>query len=183
MIKNIIYLLVYVLSFVHQFGWIAFHFCWQENRENYSLFSLGIRIHGSIITFCWNKKGKKKIIKVFPISSELSLIEHVLNIYSTLHTESISIHGILQARILEWVTISFSRGSSWPRDWTWVFCIGGKHFNLWATMEAPYNYTHNLNFDLCLLSCASQLYSVPWGRYTSNSWKQQFYTFTNNMIC
>ena len=33
-----------------------------------------------------------------------------------------SVHGILQARILEWFTISFSRGSSWPRDWTWVSC-------------------------------------------------------------
>ena len=32
-----------------------------------------------------------------------------------------SIHGISQARILVWVAISFSRGSSWPRDWTWVF--------------------------------------------------------------
>ena len=44
-----------------------------------------------------------------------------------------SIHGIFQARILEWVTISFSRGSSRPRDWTWVSRIGGRHFNLWAT--------------------------------------------------
>ena len=34
-----------------------------------------------------------------------------------------SVHGILQARILEWVVIPFSRGSSWPRDWTWVFCM------------------------------------------------------------
>ena len=49
-----------------------------------------------------------------------------------------SIHGILQARILEWVTISFSRGSSRPRDRTWVFCIGGRLFNLWATREAQY---------------------------------------------
>ena len=48
-----------------------------------------------------------------------------------------SIHGILQARILEWVTISFSRGSSRPRDQTWVSGIGGRHFNLWATREAP----------------------------------------------
>ena len=47
-----------------------------------------------------------------------------------------SIHGILQARILEWVTISFSRGSSQPRDRTWVSCIGGRRFNLWATREA-----------------------------------------------
>ena len=35
-----------------------------------------------------------------------------------------SIHGILQARILEWVAISFSRGSSRPRDGTHVSCIG-----------------------------------------------------------
>ena len=47
-----------------------------------------------------------------------------------------SVHGILQARILEWVTIFSSRGSSWPRDWTLVSCIGGRRFNLWATREA-----------------------------------------------
>ena len=34
-----------------------------------------------------------------------------------------SVHGIIQARILEWVVISYSRGSSWPRDWTCVCCI------------------------------------------------------------
>ena len=47
-----------------------------------------------------------------------------------------SVHGILQARILEWVAISFSRGSSWPRDQTQVSCIAGRCFNLWATREA-----------------------------------------------
>ena len=49
---------------------------------------------------------------------------------------SSSIHGILQTRILEWVAISFSRGSSRPRDWTQVSHIVGKHFNLCATREA-----------------------------------------------
>ena len=44
-------------------------------------------------------------------------------------------HGILQARILEWVAIPFSRGSSQPRDGTWVSCIAGRRFNLWATRE------------------------------------------------
>ena len=43
-----------------------------------------------------------------------------------------SVHGILQARILEWVAISFSRGSSQPRDRTQVSCIKGRCFNLWA---------------------------------------------------
>ena len=41
-----------------------------------------------------------------------------------------SIHGILQARILEWVAISFSRGSSQPRDRTQVSCIVGRCFTV-----------------------------------------------------
>ena len=47
-----------------------------------------------------------------------------------------SIHGILKARILEWVAILFSRGRSPARDWTRVSCIEGGHFDLWATREA-----------------------------------------------
>ena len=43
-----------------------------------------------------------------------------------------SIHDIFQARILGWVAISFSRGSSQPRDWTWVFGITGRLFTFWA---------------------------------------------------
>ena len=50
-----------------------------------------------------------------------------------------SVHGILQARILEWITISFSRGSSWPRARTRVSHIRGRRFNLWATREANGN--------------------------------------------
>ena len=45
-------------------------------------------------------------------------------------------YGILQARVLEWVAISFFRGSSWPRDQTQVSWIPGRHFNLLATREA-----------------------------------------------
>ena len=44
--------------------------------------------------------------------------------------------GILQARILEWVAISSSRGSSQPRDWTQVSHIAGGFFTIWATWEA-----------------------------------------------
>ena len=40
-----------------------------------------------------------------------------------------SIHGILQARILEWVAIPFSRGSSQPKDLTQVSCISGRYFH------------------------------------------------------
>ena len=45
-------------------------------------------------------------------------------------------YGILQARILEWVAFSFSRGSSQPRDRTQVSHIVGRFFTSWATREA-----------------------------------------------
>ena len=47
-----------------------------------------------------------------------------------------SVRGIFQARVLEWVAISFSRGSSQPRDQTQVSCIAGRCFTVWATREA-----------------------------------------------
>ena len=46
------------------------------------------------------------------------------------------VHGILQARRLEWVAFPFSRGSSQPRDWTQVSRIAGRFFTSWATREA-----------------------------------------------
>ena len=51
-----------------------------------------------------------------------------------------SVHGIFQARVLEWVAISFSRGSSQPRDRTQVSHTAGRHFTIWATREANHIY-------------------------------------------
>ena len=47
-----------------------------------------------------------------------------------------SVRGISQARILEWVAVFCSRGSSWPRDRTWVSCIGRQILYHCATWEA-----------------------------------------------
>ena len=47
-----------------------------------------------------------------------------------------SVHGIFQARVLKWAAISFSRGTSRPRDQTQVSCIVGRRFTVWATREA-----------------------------------------------
>ena len=43
-----------------------------------------------------------------------------------------SVHGIIQVRVLEWVAISLSRGSSRPRDWIRVSSIVGRHFTIWT---------------------------------------------------
>ena len=48
-----------------------------------------------------------------------------------------SVSRVFQARVLEWVAISFSRGSSRPRDWTQVSRIVGRRFTVWTTREAP----------------------------------------------
>ena len=46
-----------------------------------------------------------------------------------------SVHGIFEARVLEWVAISFSRGSSQCRDWTRVSCIAGRHLTVWGILR------------------------------------------------
>ena len=47
------------------------------------------------------------------------------------------VHGILQARMLEWAAIPFSWRSSWPRDQNWVSLTAGRFFTFWDTREAP----------------------------------------------
>ena len=61
-----------------------------------------------------------------------------------------SVHGILQARILEWVAISFSRGSSWPRDGTQLSNTAGRLFTNWATREVTFSPL--LKSNLCFVS-------------------------------
>ena len=56
-----------------------------------------------------------------------------------------SAHEIFQARILESFAISFSRGSSQPRDQTQISCTAGRFFNDWATREALYITILSLN--------------------------------------
>ena len=74
-----------------------------------------------------------------------------------------SVHGILQARILEWIAFPFSRGSSQPRNWTRVSCIAGGFFTIWVTREAPmwmsiclkivFKAKNNLSFRLSSKQC------------------------------
>ena len=85
-----------------------------------------------------------------------------------------SVHGILQARILERVAIPFSKGSSWPRDRTQVSCFAGGFFTIWATKEARkcvytcthtniYIYLHTLYICIILKTISSnhELMQIP----------------------
>ena len=62
---------------------------------------------------------------------------------------SSEVHGILQARILKWVVIPFSRASSWPRDQTQVFCTADGFFTICVTREA---WDHSVQFSHSVVS-------------------------------
>ena len=66
-----------------------------------------------------------------------------------------SVHVLFQARILEWVAIPFSRGSSHPRDQTQLFCIAGGFFTIWATRV--HSSVEHLILMCLLTMCSSSL--------------------------
>ena len=104
-----------------------------------------------------------------------------------------SVHRILKARILEWVAVPFTRGSSWPRDRTQVSRIVGRFFTVWGTREAqlPISYlfhtcwcktvllsTHRtLPFPHCVHVCSLRLhlYSCPGNGSSSTSFLDSKY--------
>ena len=66
-----------------------------------------------------------------------------------------SVHGILHARILEWVVISSSNGSSQPRDWICISCIAGRFFTeelLEKTLKFTLHTLNKINFRCILLT-------------------------------
>ena len=73
-----------------------------------------------------------------------------------------SIYGIFQARILEWVALSFSR-SSQPRDWTQVSRTVGRHFTIWATREILWsiNLAVEVSWKSTFCNAVCLLVSIP----------------------
>ena len=77
-------------------------------------------------------RPKIKIEKVLVAQSHLTLCNPM-----DCSPPGSSVHDILQARMLEWIVIPISRGSSQLRDRTLSSCIAGRFFTIWATREAP----------------------------------------------
>ena len=96
----------------------------------------------------------------------LSHFSHV-QLFTSLWTVASSVHGILQARILEWVAMPSSRGSSWPRDRTHIYCcscIASRFFYHWATGEALAIRNISLHVPVPRLhfKWVSRLYAMQW---------------------
>ena len=91
-------------------------------------------------------KHKKRAVWLFPkhlkVQVKVLVAQSSLTICDPMNCSlpGSSVHGTSQARILEWVAIPFSRGSSWPRDRTQVSWIGDRFFTFSATREASYKW-------------------------------------------
>ena len=86
-----------------------------------------------------------------------------------------SVHGISQARILEWVAVSFSRGSSWPRNWScisWVSYIGRWTLHYWDTRDFPFKLMIQFYcYPHCMDEHAeAQTGDIPFSRSWSSSY-------------
>ena len=93
----------------------------------------------AITTFTLHFHIKLLFFKVLPMCV-CSVAQSCPTLWNSMDYSSpvFSVPGILHARILEWVAIPFSRGSSWFRDQTCVSCTARRFFTVWATREAPY---------------------------------------------
>ena len=84
------------------------------------------------------QQTENRITVVLCLCYEMKLFSHV-QLFATpmdCNLPGSTVHGIFQVRVLEWVAIFLSRGSSWPRDRTWVSLIAGRRFFIWATVSS-----------------------------------------------
>ena len=138
MVQNIV--LWFVLSAFHCVTWILYQSC--KVGYSYPLKPCNVR-YEVILTL------KMRTLKQDQDGKVGRSWTHLLLFYCCLLTHSCiwlcspvhcsppgsSVHGIFQARIVEWVAISFSRGSSQPRDWTCISYTGRQILYRWATGE------------------------------------------------
>ena len=97
-----------------------------------------------------------------------------------------SAHGIFQARILEWVAISFSRESSQPRDQTRISnisCIGRQILYHWCHVGSPVQINHNYIYIPCLLSLPLLSQSHPSKSSQSARLGSLCYRATSHCVC
>ena len=101
-----------------------------------------------LLWLLWQRLPKKLKLKVLVTQACLTVYDP-----TDWSPPGSSVHGISQARKLKWVAISFSRGSFQPRDQSYVSCIAGRFFAVWASREAPKASNTILNRSESVILC------------------------------
>ena len=92
--------------------------------------------------------GNKRFTNVYTYKSKSAQLCPTLSDPMDCSLPGSSVHGILQARTLEWISSSFFKESSKPMDQTWVSCIIVRFFTIWATRE-----TNMVCVSVCVCVC------------------------------
>ena len=90
------------------------------------------------------------------VHRSLSCTQFFVTQWTVAHKAALSVAYQASLSTLEWVTIPFSNGSSWPRDRTQVSCIAGRIFTIWVTWEAHKSWKLEITIS-SLLSVVSEL--------------------------
>ena len=95
-----------------------------------------------MLSLCWYLLESSLVWKHYESELKVLVTQSCLTLYDPRDCSPPGsfVHGILQARILEWVAITFSSGSSCSRHQTGVSCIAGGFFTIWAIKEAPWKH-------------------------------------------
>ena len=131
----------------------------KKNCSSFWINSKGIQVY---LNYWKNSSKNSSVIPFFYPSLGICQSELVAQMGPTLcnpmdrSPPGSSVHGTLQARILEWVAIPFSRGSSWLRDQTWVFRSAGRFF----TIEQPGKLS--LGMPLTIITTLNKLKPFPY---------------------
>ena len=138
---------LYSVALLTLYGWTAYptkiYNLKFQPSASCNLIIFGDQIIPKVIKLKWSHQGGKWKWSCSVVSDSLQPMD--------CSPPGSCIHGFLQARVLEWVAISFSRGSSQPRDQTWVSRIVGRHFTVWVTREVPSGWTL-VQYDWLVLS-------------------------------
>ena len=109
----------------------------------------------------------------FPICFQMPVKVKIAQSCPTLcYPMDCTVHGIFQARILEWVAIPFSRGSSQPRDQTQISRTAGRFFTSWATREAlslSFATLNSLAASCVVVRGSASMMALSW-LLASNGW-------------
>ena len=133
-----------IFRWCHAFNASMYFFCyscgydkWRACSLKHKCVSLSV-FHMKTHTTYWVDFFKNLPFHFFIIVLKVKVLvtQSCLTLFDPMDSPGSSLHGILQARILEWVAMPSSRGSSQPRDPTQVY-TAGRFSTVWATREAP----------------------------------------------
>ena len=124
----LIYARDYLSKYFRLYNWIFTINLWQ--RKNYYFYFQVLKLRLRKVKNFLGLHNSKSQIQ----NSHRGLSDTRVHLHLYFRVESLSLR-MSQARMLEWVAISFSRGSSWLRNWTHVSCTGRRILHHWATRE------------------------------------------------